>query len=197
MLSKIDICVKIFHITLFPDRSTDRERRSLHMYKKVLTSLSILSLLVFIGVRVRASYLFEMNCSMFLKRAADAATPAIAGESLDQALGYIEAHRLTTGFTSVIWRTPNEDIGFWYRNIRSARGVINELSPHSSLLEQSNVLIRVREVLTDHNEVTFVTVPSGISIYPHNQAYLIWGFLSGVLCIIMLSMMLWKWMERD
>jgi hypothetical protein len=95
---------------------------------------------------------------------------------VNKALEYIEAKGLTHGYTSVLWRTEDENIGYWYDNIKACRAEL-EANIDASSLEKSNVLMKVRESLTDNGEKgTELTVPPGISRYPDNLIYgiLLW-----------------------
>lgn len=127
---------------------------------------------------------FIQNCAGYLKQAADANTTEIALSHIELALEYIECHGLTHGYTSVIWRTEDENIGFWYENIKACREELREAAGKSQL-EQTNVLMKVRESLTDTGDGgTVLTVPDGISRYPHNAIFgvlMIFGALMLVL----------------
>ena len=116
---------------------------------------------------------FNQNCGGYLKRAADANTVEMAISQLDKAIEYIEANGLTTGYTSVLWKTPDEDIGFWYDNIKACRSELFDLSADASPMERTNMLMKLRETLTDEDKdgVT-VTFPNGISRHPNNA---LWG----------------------
>lgn len=137
----------------------------------VLIVLSCLALLGFGVVRGYQSYVYDRECGGYLKRAADASNPVIARESLTKALRYIDDHGLDHGYTSLIWNSPDEDVGFWRRNIAGALAELNALPATATQLEASNVLMRVREVLVDQGQSVSVTEPDGISIYPNNKLY--------------------------
>ena len=127
---------------------------------------------------------FRQDCSGYLKQAADANTVEISLERINKALAYIEAHELTEGYTSVLWRTEDENIGFWYNNIKACNGEL-ESCLNGTQLEKSNVLMKVRESLTDNGEKgTVLTIPDGISRYPNNAAYGIGGFLSFLAIVV-------------
>lgn len=127
---------------------------------------------------------FKQQCAGYLKQAADASTPELALDRLDKALEYIEGHDLTEGYTSVLWKTEDENIGFWYQNLISCREELED-SLDGDQLQKSNVLMRVRETLTDEGERgTTLTVPPGISRYPYN---LIWGILRLFSCAILIG----------
>lgn len=65
---------------------------------KIFTVLTIISLLVFLAwgtTRIVKSVQFELNCTQYLKRAADANTVELAKEELSKAISYAEQNNLT------------------------------------------------------------------------------------------------------
>jgi hypothetical protein len=130
---------------------------------------------------------FNRNCGGHLKRAADANTIELAQQELSIAVAYLEANRMTTGYTSVIYTTPDEDVGFWHQNLRGALDQLNDLvkKPALSPLEQSNVLMKLRQTLLDHGQHgEHVTMPSGISLFPNNGVWALSWAISVVIAII-------------
>lgn len=115
---------------------------------------------------------FNQQCGGYLKQAADANSIELAIERLDIALNYIEAHDLTQGYTSVLWKTEDENVEYWYRNIKACRDELVE-NVDASPLQKSNMLMKVRESLTDDGgeDGVKITVPPGISRYPYNAMY--------------------------
>lgn len=123
---------------------------------------------------------FNQNCGGYLERASNANSIEMAQKELSIALKYIEENELTSGYTSVIWRTPDEDIGYWYQNIKTSLEELKQLPDNTTSLEKSNMLIKLRETLIDHGEKgSHLTVPDGISRYPDNAFYgsVFWIFL--------------------
>ena len=134
----------------------------------------ILTLIIPVSVIVK-SVKFNQQCGGYLEQAANANTVELAKERLDIAIKYIEDHNLTTGYTSVLWKTEDENLEFWYRNIKACRNELEEAMDLSQL-EKSNVLMKVRESLKESKGENGdkVIIPAGISRYPHNLA---WGIL--------------------
>lgn len=159
--------------------------------KKILLTALILSAIAWFswgGVRVIQITLFEKNCSGFLKLAASANSVELAKENLKKALDYMERKDMTSGFTSVVYRTPDEDVGFWYRNVRASLDELETLSPTSTPLEKTNVLMKLRETLLDSGKSSeIVNAPDGISHYPNNK---LMAFTGVTLSIILASMVL-------
>ena len=143
--------------------------------------------------RIYNGVLFNQNCGGYLKRAADANVINMAKVELNRALVYIEAKGLTNGYTSVFFRTPDEDLEFWYQNIKSALTELNTLGEDTSTLEKSNALIKLRETLLDHRDgADSLTVPAGISIFPNNVFYAIVGYIPLFLMIPGICRLIWK-----
>jgi hypothetical protein len=130
--------------------------------------LTVLSIAFIVTVFIKNIH-FDQNCGGFLERAANANTIEIAQAELKTAIDYIEKENLTSGYTSVLWKTPDEDLGFWYNNVKTAYNELDSLPEQSSALEKSNMLIKLRETLIDHgSKGDSLTVPHGISRYPDN-----------------------------
>lgn len=127
---------------------------------------------LFIGLllfRLYSNIVFDRELSGHLKRAADANTIELALTELQTSLKYIEENNLTSGYTSILYQTPDEDLGFWYSNIKASAEEL-EKSKNGSLLEKTNVLLKLRESLMDEDDKgSSVTSPEGISIYPNNK----------------------------
>lgn len=138
--------------------------------KNIASVLLILFSLTIFGLRISKKVVFEQNVTGYLKRAADANTIELAQEELTKALDYLEANELTSGYTSIFWETPDEDIDFWYRNLKASQHELQTLKSESAL-ERTNVLIKLRETLVDTGESTKVTVPDGLSVYPNNSLW--------------------------
>ena len=127
---------------------------------------------------------FNQQCSGYLKQAADANTVELALERLNLAVKYIEEKGYTSGYTSIVYKTEDENIGYWYQNIKACQKELNE-ALDGTQLEKSNVLMKVRESLTDNGEKgTELTVPSGLAKYPHNLLLAILEIIGAFLVVI-------------
>lgn len=147
-------------------------------------TLFIFFCLCFIGwgaVRTIAYIQYDRNCGGHLKRAADANTVELARTELETSLKYLEANNMTSGYTSVFYTTPDEDIGFWYTNLNASLGELNAVRAEASPLERSNLLMKLRETLLDKDKIND---PTGISIYPHNTGLALWLILASLFCAI-------------
>lgn len=135
--------------------------------------------LLWVGSRGVKTINFDRECGGYLHRAAIANTVEMAKTELTTGLEYMERHDMTEGFTSVWWRSPSEDVGFWYNNLKSALAELNTLSADATVLEKSNTLMKLRESLIDDSSGTSMLIaPDGITIFPDNKGYTTWAFLS-------------------
>lgn len=142
-------------------------------------------------VTIVMSIQFNQNCSGYIKQAADANTVELAMARLGKAIEYVEDRDLTKGYTSAVYRTEDENIGFWYENMKACYSEL-EGCVDGTQLEKSNVLMKVRESLTDDGEKgTSLTIPSGISRYPHNLAYGIFNLLSVLLLLFSIGWLIY------
>ena len=177
--------------------------------KKLIKNFFIVGvLLVIIGAIVPTIVIvkniqFDQNCEGFLKQAADANTVELASERIAKALEYIEANNLTSGYTSVLWKTEDENVEYWYNNIKACQ---NELktATNSSQLEKTNLLMKVRESLTDigkgDNGGTVITIPDGISRYPNNTFWGILRWISWIMFaagVLLLCIIFANWIEEN
>ena len=154
--------------------------------KKTIGVLLILPFLFWGGVRLWKAYpSFDAECGGYMLNAASANSIELARGEMEKVVKYIELRRIQPGFTSVMYDTANEDVGFWISNMKSSLEELKQIGPEATSLEKSNVLIKLRETLTDKSkEKTEISVPMGISVYPNNFGYMIWGVLSTILGII-------------
>jgi hypothetical protein len=151
---------------------------------------------VWLTSRLVNNIVFNKDCGHYLGRASNASTVETTKEQIKIALDYVEKERLTEGFTSVLYRTPDEDIGYWYKNLSDDVKVLESLSPTTSELEKSNTLIRVRETLIGHGEKgDYLIIPDGISIYPHNTFFMFWGWGSAGMAVLFFCAMMF--VKRD
>jgi len=151
--------------------------------KKICLAVGVLvaalAFLAWAGVSAYKSVRFDQDIGGHLKRAADANTVELATKEMELALTNIEQRNLTSGYTSIFYRTPDEDIEYWYSNLSASLAELKSINPNSAQLEKSNLLMKLRETLLDSgNKSTSVTCPGGISVYPLNAVYFWWGWLS-------------------
>lgn len=146
-------------------------------YLGYLTFLLFISLIIF---RVYSNILIKQSLTGHLKRAADANSIELALSELNIALEYIKKNKLTSGYTSVIYKTPDEDLEFWFKNLKTS-AIELEKAKNSTSLEKTNVLLKLRETLLDEGEKgSIITYPKGISLFPNNKIIAILFLISGI-----------------
>lgn len=137
--------------------------------KKYLGYGSLLLFIALIIFRIYSDIVMERDLTGHLKRAADANSIELALSELNTSINYIEKNNLTKGYTSIIVKMPDEDLGFWYANLKASQSEL-EKTINSSSLEKTNVLLKLRETLLDEGEKgSNTTYPEGISIFPNNK----------------------------
>lgn len=138
---------------------------------------------------------FDQQCAGYIKQAADANTVELALERLNMAINYVEKHNFTEGYTSVIWRTEDENIGFWYENLKACQHELQE-GLNGTPLEKTNLLLKIRESLVDnHDGGITLTIPNGISVYPNNLLFGLWGWLSSLVILILVIWDIYKGLD--
>lgn len=145
-------------------------------------TLSIIALVVsciILGTLVVKEITLNQDCTGYLKRASDANSVELAEAELEKTICYVERHGLTSGYTSILYQTPDEDLTFWYANLKECQDELDKVDSTTSQLEKTNVLMKLRETLTDASQDgTSLTYPDGLSRYPHNGMWAVLIFLS-------------------
>jgi hypothetical protein len=137
---------------------------------------------LWLSTRIVAGIVFDRNCSGYLERAAKANTVEYAQQNLKVALNYLQASGKTSGYTSVIYTTPDEDVSYFYNNIQHAEAQLESVTSTTSELEKSNLLLKLHETLMTHDgDGESAIVPDGISVYPYNVLFFVWGWGSFVI----------------
>ncbi len=158
---------------------------------------AIIATVAFLGIAavfIVKNVQFDIGCEGHLKRAADANTVELAVKELEYSVAYLQYHDLTSGYTSVLYRTPDEDMGFWFTNLSASLAELKALPVTSTPLEKSNMLIKLRETLLDQGKEVSITLPYGISRYPNN---LMLGIIFIVLCAWMVLAWIFFLIEMD
>ena len=133
---------------------------------------------------------FNQNCLGYLNQAADANTVELALDRLGKALDYVEEKGWTDGYTSILWKTEDENIGFWYSNLKASQQELIE-ALGSSQLEQTNVLMKLRETLTEPTDSGIaITYPSGLWKYPNNALYAVIAWVVNILGFVAIVFLL-------
>ncbi len=133
----------------------------------------------------------DQKCTGYLKRAADANSIEMAKGQLDIAIQYLEQNNITHGYTSVIYQTPDEDVEYWYNNLKSCQNELSDPKKVSTLDGEKLTLLKLRQTLIDQTKNgDEITYPSGLAQYPNNR---LWFFLQLLaIGIIIALVIIWK-----
>lgn len=160
---------------------------------KLLGLTLCLIALALAGARMVREVEFDRGCEGHLENAAHANTIAMAIPEMQLAISYAEAHGLTTGYTSIFYRTPDENVGYWYANLKAATDDLRRIGARSNVspMEESNVLLKLHETIlrSGHKGETTVDVPGGIAAYPRNLAWavvMVIALMAGVMGAMLL-----------
>ncbi|MFC3813303.1 hypothetical protein [Lacihabitans lacunae] len=143
------------------------------MMKNLLGIVLILICILIYRSRYQKESILNQKVTNNLTKAVNASTKEIASEELTKTLTYLKSKKLTKGFTSIMWKTKNEDIGYWYENLEASK---RKLQPQKSAnrLENTLALKKLNEAIMDTGKKTRPIVPEGLAVYPNNKQ---WAFL--------------------
>lgn len=151
-----------------------------------ISLISLITVLFCIGFYIPGCIDVKQNITSPLKKAADAPTVQLAEERLNHAIKTIEKRGLTKGSTHVLYRTDETDLGIWYNQLVETRNQLESVNPNSlTLLEESNLLMKVRETIVDQSDGDIVvTTPPRIITFPYHVPYAIVSFISFIALMI-------------
>ena len=139
---------------------------------------------------------FSANCADYLELSAEANSIVLAERHLTTAIDYLEKNEITSGQARFIVKYPKNDIGLWYENLKTAQSQLQQMifDGDYNELEQSNMLMKLRETLLDGE---YVVLPLCVSLFP-NGTLLLW--LNTTLCVVWILggfMCYWTYEEFD
>ena len=148
----------------------------------------IIMMLFFIplaGIVLYQEYTFDIAIGGHMERAANSNSIELATQEMETVVKAMEEKHLTEGFTSIIFRTPDEDVGFWYQNMKSSLAELKTINASATPLEKSNVLMKLRESLKSAGDSgSSIVVPSGIARFPENKFWFMFNTLLLVIIIL-------------
>jgi hypothetical protein len=152
---------------------------------KFIGIILVIVALVCPTVMIVKSTLFGINCGGHMNLAAKANSVALAQKEMEIVVKYLEDHKMTAGYTSILWNSPKEDVEFFYNNMKTSLEELRGIKENSPPLEKSNVLMKLRETLTEQGEKSEnIVAPNGISRFPHNAGYGLWLNISIILAAV-------------
>jgi hypothetical protein len=164
-------------------RTTDKLRRKDNLSDNniIIGIVLCLPFLLIVGGEIYQGEMFDINIGDHMQRAANANKIDLAKQEMQTVVTNMEKAGMTSGYTSVVYTSPDEDVGYWYQNMKEANTDLQSVDADNiTRLEESNVLMKLRESLTDSSDgKSSIAVPEGISRFPNNKpwAYGFWGSL--------------------
>ncbi len=152
--------------------------------KAVTTIASVFFVLILIVYGIARGYVqyrFDVDCGAHLVRAANAPTIPLALESMDTVLAYCEEHGKTQGHSDIFLNKPENDVGYWYERLVSARDELRTVQADASSMAATNLLMKLRETITDNGNLT---LPTAIATFPNHIAWAFWGWTITILTVI-------------
>lgn len=168
----------------------------MRVFKWIMTILFMAGLICSCITFCMMNYRFDKGCKEYLKLAGDAPTIERAELYLSKALDYLEKNNKTSGNTGIIFKTPANDLGLWYNQIKDSHTIVkNMIGKDVPQLTKDNCLMKIREVVLDNgDDGTKVTVPAYLSVYPHQILFFLPWLLAG--CTILLWFICWEDYDR-
>jgi len=156
------------------------------MDMKTIFYLFFLSTLSWGGYRLVAKFQAQSAYLGYLKNASQTDSIPLIKIELKKAMVEIERRGLTSGYTSIIWTTPNDNIGLWYKNLMLLLNQLYYFPDNSSAKEKSKMLMKIKEILIDESkdEKDNLYFPEKVYLFPHNKIVALWGAVSIMMTII-------------
>ncbi|MFA5359395.1 MAG: hypothetical protein WC349_00335 [Patescibacteria group bacterium] len=147
--------------------------------------LFAISFVVWAVFRLSLAVGFDNNCAQHIKRAAKAVTVEEARESLKVAVAYIEQEGLTEGYTSIFYRSKDENVKLWYSKVKGSLRGLEKITSGTTRDGELKMLIQLKKALFKSSPIGDVVIlPPGISAYPHNIFLFCWGMISFIICVV-------------
>lgn len=83
----------------------------------LLTAASAVALTGTTGMRVHKANEFDNQVGSYLQAAYETDDPTAADKYLSTAIAYLDENKMTNGFTSVLYKSPSDDVGEWYEKL--------------------------------------------------------------------------------
>ncbi len=138
------------------------------------------ALIILLSTATYQGVIFDIEIGGHMERAANANTIELATQEMNIVVQNMEKRGMIEGYTSIIYKTPDEDIGFWYNNMNNSLVELRSINPDATKLEKSNVLMKLRESLTDNNRIV---VPPGIERFPYNALFAVYNLILIIIII--------------
>ena len=179
----------------------------MNSFKRVYLVIAMFAPLLISGwIGAKRNADFNVFCAQHVERAARSNSIDAARDEIGMAISWLEEKKMVEGYSGVVYQSPSNDIGYWYKNLKevharlggtSGKEVKHEISLGGSqmnLVESSIVLERVQTSLLDKEGT--LRVPTFISLYP-NQKGIFWTMMAGWASAIAGFVMLALWTSKS
>lgn len=157
--------------------------------KTFLSLVCIVSFSCFVAwllIRIYRVLCFYKNCESYIRNSMNTASIDIAKSELEHAISYLEKNNLTSGRTSIVTSKLHNDIGYFYKNLKKQYDFLDHKCKNSlTEVNIQNILKEYEDNLHSRTANGVKTlIPEGISIYPSNTVFCIWGTMSFITLVI-------------
>jgi hypothetical protein len=123
---------------------------------------------------------YENNVGAPLRAADSTFSVDVAQAKLGLVITFLESRGVgeISGSTSLFVPSPDEDIGAWYVRLKGANNLLQSLDENSTQEQEDAAMMAMYRATSRPGHLHNVYVPEGISVYPNNWAYAMWGFIS-------------------
>ena len=157
----------------------------------------LLFVLIVITFECVTTQKFKIEFLGHLERAANTTLTETALNELGIGVDYLEIKQMTSGFTSVVWNTPDEDVGYFYTNLKNAYANLHKINYTGTEIEKSNALLKLKESLIYNNgkHGDKVIYPDDLQYYQNKYIWAFFDYSSGFLFIYLILYALY-WMQK-
>ena len=147
----------------------------------ILIAVSILAMVLHY---YQTGFSLKQGLQIPLDRVVNAPTTSVADSNLADALRYMQENQLTKGNTSYFVKSDkSNDLTYFYNNLLKLQTELKVAvnNKTQSQLEESNLLMRVREVISDGG---VIKMPANMAYYPNLMGNLILSIISWVILVV-------------
>lgn len=130
--------------------------------------------------RIIKKEIFDNNFTYHINQSMSGTDPSKSYEEFVSALLYLQSHNLTSGYTTIVIRSPSEDISIFYDGIFKKFQYSQKLAS----LPPEEIKQYQEYVVNKNLATTQIKEPEGISIYPYNGIYFVWMLISILLLVL-------------
>ena len=132
------------------------------------------------ATRLYVSNVFDEECAEYIGAAVTSTNIDSSISDLESAISFAEENELTEGYTSIFGSPPGEDVSRWYDSMVDVRDKLEELRRNDFPTVDLVAVDLLKERSFALTKLHLSAYPKGISVFPHNTLFLLWGVISGL-----------------